>query len=214
MPIRPRMRAGARQERPDDAERAFLDRHAGERFRRRARDRRRARHQAASSARTSRPTQRRTTPPAGAASASGWPKVGEKAKESRLSNSPGTTMISSSSSSPTARCRRSTYWQPRPSIGWEMDVAWVVRGGADPMPWIDRLRQAHRRRPCQGHRQGRPGAGRGRLGRCRPRHGRLERPDEGTAREDAGRVLRHGAGQSERHRALRQAFHRMPSTHF
>lgn len=25
-----------------------------------------------------------------------------------------------------------------PDIGWEMDVAWVIRGGADPMPWIDK----------------------------------------------------------------------------
>lgn len=25
-----------------------------------------------------------------------------------------------------------------PDIGWEMDVAWVIRGGADPRPWIDR----------------------------------------------------------------------------
>lgn len=25
-----------------------------------------------------------------------------------------------------------------PEIGWEIDVAWVIRGGADPMPWIDR----------------------------------------------------------------------------
>ena len=25
-----------------------------------------------------------------------------------------------------------------PDIGWEMDLAWVVRGGADPLPWIDR----------------------------------------------------------------------------
>ncbi|RUW32210.1 sugar phosphate isomerase/epimerase [Mesorhizobium sp. M1A.F.Ca.IN.020.06.1.1] len=25
-----------------------------------------------------------------------------------------------------------------PDIGWEMDVAWVVRGGADPLPWIER----------------------------------------------------------------------------
>jgi sugar phosphate isomerase/epimerase len=25
-----------------------------------------------------------------------------------------------------------------PDIGWEMDVAWVVRGGADPKPWIER----------------------------------------------------------------------------
>jgi sugar phosphate isomerase/epimerase len=25
-----------------------------------------------------------------------------------------------------------------PDIGWEMDVAWAIRGGADPLPWIDR----------------------------------------------------------------------------
>jgi sugar phosphate isomerase/epimerase len=25
-----------------------------------------------------------------------------------------------------------------PDIGWEIDVAWVVRGGADPLAWIDR----------------------------------------------------------------------------
>ncbi len=25
-----------------------------------------------------------------------------------------------------------------PNIGWEIDVAWVVRGGADPMPWIEK----------------------------------------------------------------------------
>lgn len=25
-----------------------------------------------------------------------------------------------------------------PNLGWEMDVAWVIRGGTDPLPWIDR----------------------------------------------------------------------------
>ena len=25
-----------------------------------------------------------------------------------------------------------------PGIGWEIDVAWVIRGGADPREWIDR----------------------------------------------------------------------------
>jgi sugar phosphate isomerase/epimerase len=25
-----------------------------------------------------------------------------------------------------------------PDIGWEMDVAWVVRGGGDPLPWIEK----------------------------------------------------------------------------
>ena len=27
-----------------------------------------------------------------------------------------------------------------PSIEWEMDVAWVVRGGADPLAWIARYK--------------------------------------------------------------------------
>ncbi len=34
-----------------------------------------------------------------------------------------------------------------PSIDWEMDVAWVLRGGADPLAWIadhaDRITTAH-----------------------------------------------------------------------
>jgi sugar phosphate isomerase/epimerase len=25
-----------------------------------------------------------------------------------------------------------------PDIGWEFDIAWCIRGGADPMPWIDK----------------------------------------------------------------------------
>ena len=25
-----------------------------------------------------------------------------------------------------------------PDIGWEMDVAWIIRGGGDPLPWIER----------------------------------------------------------------------------
>ncbi|KUF09349.1 sugar phosphate isomerase/epimerase family protein [Pseudoponticoccus marisrubri] len=37
--------------------------------------------------------------------------------------------------------------QEAPSLDWEMDVAWVVRGGADPLDWIarygDRITTAH-----------------------------------------------------------------------
>ncbi|MDN2580791.1 sugar phosphate isomerase/epimerase [Aquibium sp. ELW1220] len=25
-----------------------------------------------------------------------------------------------------------------PAVGWEIDVAWVIRGGVDPLPWIER----------------------------------------------------------------------------
>jgi sugar phosphate isomerase/epimerase len=31
-----------------------------------------------------------------------------------------------------------TILEAAPEIGWEIDVAWVVRGGVDPLDWIDR----------------------------------------------------------------------------
>src|SRR6218665_600613 len=56
---------------------------------------------------------------------------------------------------------------------WEMDVAWVVKGGQDPLTWIKKYRGRDQPRPRQGPRARRPGRERGRLGRCRPRHARL-----------------------------------------
>ncbi len=62
-----------------------------------------------------------------------------------------------------------------PDIGWEIDVAWVIRGGADPMEWIDdygrRIVAVHVKDIAPAGQND----GRGRLGRCRPRHRRLER---------------------------------------
>ena len=85
-----------------------------------------------------------------------------------------------------------------PDIGWEMDVAWVVRGGADPMPWIDRSRQAHRRRARQGHRQVRPQQRTRTAGPMSATARSTGRASQGAARQDAGEVLRHGTRQSER----------------
>ncbi len=39
----------------------------------------------------------------------------------------------------TVRCRSSASSKARPDISWEADIAWVVRGGADPFAWIEKL---------------------------------------------------------------------------
>ncbi|MCJ7872326.1 sugar phosphate isomerase/epimerase [Phaeobacter sp. J2-8] len=48
---------------------------------------------------------------------------------------------------PTGEIPMSLILEHAPSIEWEMDVAWVVRGGSDPMVWIenhkDRITAAH-----------------------------------------------------------------------
>ena len=54
-------------------------------------------------------------------------------------------------------------------LAWQVDVAWLVRGGADPKQWIEPLPQPRRRGPRQGHRAGRAERGPGRLGRRRRR---------------------------------------------
>ena len=124
------------------------------------------------SARTSPPDQRPTD-------AAGWPafgerlgKVGEKAKKAGFDfawhNHDFEFEPLADGSVP-----QKHILDAAPDIGWEMDVAWVVRGGADPLKWIDDYGQRISRRACQGHRAGRAERRRGRLGRCRPRHRRL-----------------------------------------
>lgn len=61
-----------------------------------------------------------------------------------------------------------------PDIGWEMDLAWVVRGGADPMPWIER----HGRRIASVHVKdmARPGEGLDEDGWSDVGHGTIDWP--------------------------------------
>jgi len=42
---------------------------------------------------------------------------------------------------------QSALFEGGPDLAWEMDVAWVVRGGADPLAWID----AHKSRIIAAH---------------------------------------------------------------
>lgn len=61
-----------------------------------------------------------------------------------------------------------------PDIGWEIDVAWVIRGGADPRPWIDR--EAHRIVAVHVKDIARPGQGVGEGGWADVGHGTVDWP--------------------------------------
>ena len=90
-----------------------------------------------------------------------------------------------------------------------MDVAWVVRGGADPLPWIDR----HGKRIVAVHVKdiAKPGEGKDEDGWSDVGHGTMDWAGllKALRAKTAGEVLRHGAGQSERHRALRAPLDRV-----
>jgi len=61
-----------------------------------------------------------------------------------------------------------------PDIGWEFDIAWAIRGGADPLPWIDR----HGQRIVAVHVKdiARPGQGVGEDGWSDVGHGTVDWP--------------------------------------
>jgi sugar phosphate isomerase/epimerase len=61
-----------------------------------------------------------------------------------------------------------------PDIGWEIDVAWVIRGGADPRPWIDR--EARRIVAVHVKDIARPGQGVGEGGWADVGHGTVDWP--------------------------------------
>ena len=52
------------------------------------------------------------------------------------SASAGTTTTSSSSRPPTASLPQTAIFEGGPDLEWEADIAWVIRGGADPLEWI------------------------------------------------------------------------------
>ena len=103
----------------------------------------------------------------------------------------GTTMISNSRRCPMAAVPQDRIFEGGPDLEWEMDVAWVIRGGADPLAWIetykDRITAAHVKDIAPAGRE----HGRGWLGRCRPRHGGLE-GDHGRAARHRRQAFRHG----------------------
>ncbi len=95
--------------------------------------------------------------------------------------------------------------RPRPRMGGRPRVG---HQGRRRSPRVDQdLRQAPDRRPPQGHRPRRRQPRRGRLGRPRPRHRRLEGA-QGGAGEHPGQVFRHGARQPEGPGAFRLALDR------
>ena len=150
----------------------------------------------------------RRRPPAGAASASGLPQSARRARKDGYGfawhNHDFEFKQLADGSVP-----QEHILSAAPDIGWEAGRR-LGRTRRRRSAALDRpARQAHRRRARQGHRQAGRGQGRGRLVGCRPRHDGLGGPHQGIARQDPGEVFRHGAGQSQRHRALRAPLDRV-----
>ena len=202
------LRAELDKTRPLDADRPFLPRHAARMTSHGApQDRRHAGHRSSSSCPHIAADRARSD-------AAGWRAFGERlGKVASASQTAGYDFAWHNHDFEFARLARrqragTAYPGRGADLGWEIDVAWVIRGGADPLAWIDsygdRIVAVHVKDIAPAGESGR----RGRLGRCRPRHGRLGRPDQGPQVEDQGPLLRRGARQSEGFRALRQAFDR------
>ena len=90
-----------------------------------------------------------------------------------------------------------------------MDVAWIVRGGADPLPWIEQ----HGQRIVAVHVKdiAKPGEGKDEDGWSDVGHGTIDWAGllKALRAKTDGQVLRHGTGQSERLRAFRAALDRV-----
>ena len=99
-----------------------------------------------------------------------------------------------------------------PGIGWEMDVAWVIRGGADPLKWIaeygPRITAVHVKDIAPA------GQNANEDGWADVGHGTVDWAGliKAFRREVGGQGLCDGARQSERRRAFRPALHRMQQT--
>ena len=181
-----RAQRAPRRQRPEDAHRPLRHRPAGEGARPRARDRQGASASRRSTAPTSCPTSAPTAARAGTPSASGCRRP-PRPTATPASASAGTTTTSSSRRPPTAPLPQTAIFEGGPDLEWEADIAWVIRGGADPLHWIRTMEQPHHRGSRQGHRPRRPERRRGRLGRRRPRHRRLEGADGGAEGADQRR---------------------------
>ena len=95
-----------------------------------------------------------------------------------------------------------------PDIGWEMDVAWVIRGGADPLKWIadygPRITAVHVKDIAPA------GQNANEDGWADVGHGTVDWRGliKAFKEKSAAKIYRDGARQSERRRALRAALDR------
>ena len=94
-------------------------------------------------------------------------------------------------------------------LAWQVDVAWLVRGGADPKEWMQRYRDRSRLRTREGYRAAGTKRGPGRLGGCRRRRAGLAGPLAG--RPGGGREVDGGGARQARRsrgdRACQLRFH-------
>ena len=106
-----------------------------------------------------------------------------------------------------AACRRTAIFEGGPELEWEMDVAWVIRGGADPLAWIekykDRITAAHVKDIAPA------GENTDEDGWADVGHGTVDwKAIMAALRKHRGQAFRHGTRQPEGSRALCHAVHR------
>ena len=195
-----------RRQRPQDAHRPLRHRPARERARPRARDRQGRRHRDDLLPLPHRPTSAPTPARAGAPSASGCRRR-RSPTATPASASAGTTTTSSSSRPPTASLPQTAIFEGGPDLEWEADIAWVIRGGADPLEWIRTMASAS---PRSTSRTSPPPARTptrtaGPTSATAPSTGRRSWP---RSRTHQGQVLRDGARQPQGRQALRRALAR------
>ena len=135
--------------------------------------------------------------------AAGWRKFGERLARS-AGEGAGIDFAWHNHHFEFERCRRhdaeGAHPRRAPDIGWEIDVAWVIRGGADPLKWIDdygdRIVAVHVKDIAPA------GQNADEDGWADVGHGTVDwKGLQAAARQDPGRILRHGARQSERLRS-------------
>ncbi len=119
----------------------------------------------------------------------------------RATVSAGTIMTSSSRRWADGSIPQDRIFEGGPGLEWEMDVAWVIRGGADPLAWIetykDRITAAHVKDIAPAGENTTRTAGRTWV------TARSTGSDHGRAAQDRGQALRHGTRQPEGRCAVR-----------
>ncbi len=176
--------------------------------RRRCRDRRDARHQAVYCPHPR--ADKRPTDEAGwRAFAARWPRSGEDVPRRGLRSSAGTTIDFEFEALSRRHAADDIILMAAPDLAWEADVAWIVRGGADPLAWIDRYGD----RITAVHVKDIAPAGEPRTRTAGPMSATARSTGgahEGAEGPDPSRHLRHGARQSVRREPLRAPLDRLP----
>ena len=102
-------------------------------------------------------------------------QLGARGERRRPRASAGTITIGNTRRPPTARFYLDVMFAEAPDLLWQPDLAWIVRGGGDPVAELGRHASRVVAVPHQGYRAARAMPRRRRMGRSGPRRARLDR---------------------------------------